>query len=47
MISWNARFTTVAVLLAGTALFLQARAARLFQISLASFSSSIKKLGRR
>jgi EpsI family protein len=40
MISWNARFATVAVLLAGTGLFLQARARSPFvasRISLASF----------
>ena len=40
MISWNARFATVAVLLAGTALFLQARARDPFvpsRTSLASF----------
>ena len=40
MIPWNARFTVVALLLAGTALFLQARAAHQFvppRASLASF----------
>ncbi len=45
MISWNARFAAVAVLLAGTALFLQARARNQFvppRIGLASFPLELK-----
>jgi EpsI family protein len=45
MISWKARFTTGAVLLAGTALFLQARARSPFvpsRISLASFPVQVR-----
>ena len=45
MISWHARFTAVAVLLAGTALFLQARARNQFvppRIALASFPVELK-----
>ncbi len=45
MISWNARFTIVALLLAGTALFLQARARHEFVLprtALASFPLELK-----
>ena len=45
MIPWNARFTAVAVLLAGTALFLQARARDQFvppRIALTSFPAELK-----
>jgi EpsI family protein len=45
LISWHARFTAVAVLLAGTALFLQARAGNQFvppRTALASFPSELK-----
>jgi EpsI family protein len=45
LISWNARFTAVAVLLAGTTLFLQARARNEFvppRIALASFPFELK-----
>jgi len=45
LISWNARFAAVAVLLAGTALFLQARARNQFvppRIGLASFPLELK-----